>query len=155
VPEETDDLTPPSGFPKLGISARALRIVRQGMDEVVNNPRGGTAYGARIAKKKFAMGGKTGTSQVRRISMAERDKGVRKNKDRPWRERDHALFVGYAPVNAPRYAVSVVVEHGGGGSKAAAPIARDVLHELQRRDPTLNPRKVATSAATKQKKPSR
>ncbi|MCG8548073.1 MAG: penicillin-binding protein 2, partial [Alphaproteobacteria bacterium] len=84
--------------------------------------------------KKFAMGGKTGTSQVRRITLAERDRGVLKNHQRPWRERDHALFVGFAPVEAPRYVAAVVVEHGGGGSKAAAPIARDVLLEAQRRD---------------------
>jgi len=149
LPPGGDDLAPPPepDFKPLGVSARALQIVRQGMDEVVNNPRGGTAYGARIPEKAFAMGGKTGTSQVRRITMAERDRGVLKNEERPWRERDHALFVGFAPVSAPRYAVSVVVEHGGGGSKAAAPIARDVLIELQRRDPALNARKVADSAA--------
>jgi penicillin-binding protein 2 len=104
------------------------------MVDVVNNPQGGTAWGSRITDKRFAMGGKTGTSQVRRITLAERDRGVKKNEDRPWRERDHALFVGFAPVEAPRYVVSVIIEHGGGGSKAAAPIARDVLLEAQRRD---------------------
>ena len=72
--------------------------------------------------------------------------------ERPWNERDHALFVAYAPISAPRYAVSVVVEHGGGGSKTAAPIARDVLRELQRRDPALNPGKVEATAAPKTKK---
>ena len=81
------------------------------------------------------MGGKTGTAQVRRITMAERLTGVRKNEDLPWRHRDHALFVGYAPVNAPRYCCAVIVEHGGGGSAVAAPIARDLLIETQRRDP--------------------
>ena len=127
---------PPRSFKSIGLSDRARRLVIQAMDEVVNNPQGGTAYRARIAEKKRAMGGKTGTSQVRRITLAERDRGVRKNADRPWRERDHALFVGFAPVEAPRYAVAVVVEHGGGGSKAAAPVARDVLLETQRRDPS-------------------
>ena len=78
------------------------------------------------------MGGKTGTVQVRRITKAERETGVLKNEELPWEERDHALFVGYAPYDSPRYAVSVVVEHGGGGSKTAAPIARDVLRETQR-----------------------
>ena len=58
-----------------------------------------------------------------------------KNHERPWRERDHALFVAYAPVDKPRYAISVVVEHGGAGSSVAAPIARDILLEAQRRDP--------------------
>ncbi len=125
-------------FESLGLSDWARRIVMQGMNEVVNNPEGGTAFRSRIKEKNMAMGGKTGTSQVRRISLAERDRGVRKNKDRPWRERDHALFVGYAPMDAPRYVVSVIVEHGGGGSKAAAPIAKDVLLETQKRDPSAN-----------------
>jgi penicillin-binding protein 2 len=125
---------PPHEFKALGLSEMARRIVIQGMVDVVNNPQGGTAWGSRIAEKRFAMGGKTGTSQVRRITLAERDRGVKKNEDRPWRERDHALFVGFAPVDAPRYVVAVIIEHGGGGSKAAAPIARDVLLEAQRRD---------------------
>ncbi len=105
------------------------------MVAVVNSPMG-TAYRARIREKGFTMGGKTGTVQVRRISKAEREQGVRKNRDLPWQQRDHALFVGFGPVNAPRYAVSVVVEHGGGGSSTAAPIARDILAEVQRRDPS-------------------
>jgi penicillin-binding protein 2 len=125
---------PPHDFKALGLSETARRLVIQGMVDVVNNPQGGTAWGSRITDKRFAMGGKTGTSQVRRITLAERDRGVKKNEDRPWRERDHALFVGFAPVDAPRYVVSVIIEHGGGGSKAAAPIARDVLLEAQRRD---------------------
>ena len=128
---------PPRTFDKIGLNEQARRLVIEAMDQVVNNPKGGTAFRARIQEKEFAMGGKTGTSQVRRISLAERDKGVLKNKDRPWRERDHALFVGFAPVDAPRYVVSVVVEHGGGGSKAAAPIARDVLLEAQKRESTI------------------
>jgi penicillin-binding protein 2 len=85
------------------------------------------------------MGGKSGTSQVRRITQYERDHGVRKASEVPWKERDHALFVAYAPVAAPRYACAVVVEHGGqaagGGSAVAAPICRDLLVEAQRRDP--------------------
>lgn len=81
------------------------------------------------------MGGKTGTSQVRRISKAERSKGVIPNEKRPWEERDHALFISFAPVQNPRYVCCVVVEHGGGGSKNAAPIARDLLIEVMKRDP--------------------
>ena len=72
------------------------------------------------------MAGKTGTSQVRRLTAAERAAGITKNEDLPWRRRDHGLFVGFAPVHKPRYACAIVVEHGGGGSKAAAPIARDI-----------------------------
>ena len=73
------------------------------------------------------MAGKTGTVQVKRITLAQREKGITKNIDRPWAERDHALFVAYAPVKNPRYSISVVVEHGGSGSSTAAPVARDIL----------------------------
>jgi penicillin-binding protein 2 len=75
----------------------------------------------------MVLAGKTGTSQVRNISAAERAAGVVSNDDLPWNRRDHALFVGFAPYDRPRYAVSVVVEHGGGGSAVAAPIARDII----------------------------
>jgi penicillin-binding protein 2 len=82
------------------------------------------------------MGGKSGTSQVRRITNAEREHKRRGPEDRPWRERDNALFIAYAPVQAPRYACAIVIEHSGaGGSAAAAPIAHDLLIEAQTRDP--------------------
>ncbi len=125
-------------FEALGIPERHLAIVREGMDRVVNDPRG-TAHRARIDEPGWAMGGKTGTSQVRRITMAERARGVTRNEDLPWHRRDHALFVGYAPVDEPRYACAVIVDHGGGGSKAAAPIARDLLSEAQRLSPLTRP----------------
>ncbi len=110
----------------LDLSPEALAIVRQGMFEVSNHERG-TAYSSRIADPTKAMGGKTGTSQVFSISAAERASGVRAQDELPWNQRDHALFVAFAPYDAPRYAVTVVVEHGGGGSTAAAPIARDIM----------------------------
>ena len=116
----------------LGLTPAHLSLIRDAMNSVVNMP-GGTAFNSRIQKPEFRMGGKTGTAQVRRISMQERETRVLKNNELPWKERDHALFVGYAPVDTPRYAISVVVEHGGGGSKVAAPIARDVLEMVQRR----------------------
>jgi penicillin-binding protein 2 len=119
----------------VGISDRALDIVREGMNRVTNF-QGGTAYSARISDKGLEMAGKTGTAQVRRISKAERETRVLKNHERPWKERDHALFVGYAPTKNPRYAAAVIVEHGGGGSKVAAPIARDLLRATQMRDPS-------------------
>jgi len=119
----------------LGLSPVALALVQEGMYRVSNSPRG-TAYRSRIKEPGMEMAGKTGTAQVRRISKAERETRVRKNEEKPWIERDHALFVGYAPVAAPRYAVAVVVEHGGSGSKTAAPIARDVMREVQLRDPS-------------------
>ncbi|MEO1292518.1 MAG: penicillin-binding transpeptidase domain-containing protein, partial [Pseudomonadota bacterium] len=121
----------------LGIKPEHLSLVLDGMDAVVNETRG-TAHRARIAERAYAMAGKTGTAQVRRISRAEREAGVRKNEDLPWRLRDHALFVAFAPVEAPRYAVSVVIEHGGSGSKAAAPVARDILlHAFYGKEPPL------------------
>ena len=112
--------------PNLGIGGSSLRAIRAGMFAVVNSERG-TAKSARIAAPSMEMAGKTGTSQVRNISASERAGGVVANADLPWKRRDHALFVAFAPYEAPKYAVSVVVEHGGGGSAVAAPIARDML----------------------------
>lgn len=117
----------------LGISNNALDLVRRGMVAVTTQPRG-TAYAARITEKGFSMAGKTGTSQVRRITQAERDAGLIPGEDQPWEHRHHALFVGYGPIEAPRYAVSVVVEHGISGSRAAAPVARDILLEAMKRN---------------------
>jgi penicillin-binding protein 2 len=91
------------------------------MDDVVNGP-GGTARGSALRVEGVRMGGKTGTAQVRRISGSARG-----GANVPWKFRDHALFIAFAPVDNPRYAISVVVEHGIGGSRAAAPIAKDVL----------------------------
>jgi len=119
-------------FADLGLRQSSVTAVLDAMNAVVNIP-GGTAYRSRISEPGMAMGGKTGTAQVRRITKSEREQGVRKNKDLPWKFRDHALFVGYAPVESPKYAVAVVVEHGGSGSKAAAPIAKEILLETQRR----------------------
>ena len=134
-PERIDGKDDTPKFKKLAISRASLDVIRDGMNQVTNE-HGGTAYRARISEKGMEMSGKTGTAQVRRISKAERETQVLKNHERPWRERDHALFVGYAPSDDPRYAVAVVVEHGGGGSKVAAPIARDLLLATQKRDPS-------------------
>jgi penicillin-binding protein 2 len=120
--------------PPLGVSEWSLRFVREGMYQVVNGERG-TARAARLPDPEIAMAGKTGTSQVRRISRAERATGVRKNEEKAWEERDHGLFVAFAPYRAPRYAVAVVVEHGGSGSQSAAPIARDLMAKALELDP--------------------
>ena len=103
----------------------ALAAVRAGIWGVVNGARG-TARGARIEDPHMIMAGKTGTSQVRNISAAERETGVIANDKVPWNQRDHALFVCYAPYDAPQVAVSVVVEHGG-AEHQAAPMARDIV----------------------------
>lgn len=110
----------------LGLDPANLEIVRRGMWSVNNAPRG-TAYRMRSEAEGFEIAGKSGTSQVRSITMAERATGVLGDDELPWNRRDHALFVAYAPADNPRYAVSVVVEHGGSGSGVAAPIARDIL----------------------------
>ena len=117
--------------PALGVDKRHLQLVRSGLAAVTSSRRG-TAWKARIKEDGFEMAGKTGTSQVRRISALERRLGVRKNEQLPREQRDHALFVGYAPLERPRYAAAVVVEHGGSGSKAAAPLARDLLLTAQK-----------------------
>jgi penicillin-binding protein 2 len=112
--------------PPLEIEGSILRAVQDGMHEVVMGAHG-TAKSSRIVDETMVMAGKTGTSQVRNISAAERARGVVSNDQLPWERRDHALFVAFAPYDAPKYAVSVVVEHGGGGSLVAAPIARDII----------------------------
>ena len=129
-----NQVDPPEMGPSLGIDPAHLAVVKAGMYDVSNVP-GGTAFRSRIRKKGYSLAGKTGTSQVRRISKEERLTGVIKNKDKPWIERDHALFIAFGPVDAPRYAISVVVEHGSSGSGTAAPIARDIMLKTQERDP--------------------
>ncbi len=110
--------------PPLDISPTHLAEVQRGM-YAVSNHRRGTAYSQRIIEDQFRLAGKTGTSQVRNITAAERARGVTRNEDLPWERRDHGLFVNYAPYENPKIAVAVVVEHGG-GSKAATPIGRDI-----------------------------
>lgn len=117
-------------FNPVGVEEAHLKVMDDAMRAVVNSP-GGTAYGRRIPEPRFAMGGKTGTSQVRAITKRGVDQSTL-----PWEHRHHALFVGYAPVDKPRYACAVLVEHGGGGAAAAAPIARDLLQKIQQLDET-------------------
>jgi penicillin-binding protein 2 len=103
-----------------------FRLIDKALHDTVNG-RSGTAWRSRIVAEGMEMAGKTGTSQVRNITAAERARGVISNDQLPWERRDHALFVCFAPFDRPKYACSVVVEHGGGGSAAAAPVARDVM----------------------------
>lgn len=123
---------PSPSYPSIGVPLPLLATVARGMQDVVNS-EAGTAFRSRIAEPGMQMGGKTGTSQVRRIGEEERRNGVRRPDQLPWRDRDHALFVAYAPIDAPRYAMAVIVEHGGGGSAVAAPIAREILLACQKR----------------------
>ncbi len=113
-------------WPLLGIPDRDLRLVREGMWAVVNEG-GGTAGRTRLTNG-IVMAGKTGTTQVRRVSRQDRERGFRAE-SLPWEYRPHALYVGYAPYDQPKYACAVVVEHGLSGGAAAGPIARDIMME--------------------------
>lgn len=148
-----DHLEPRSHKPPkdMGVSHTAIDLAKRGMWEVINGSYG-TAWRVRLPKEMGQMAGKTGTAQVRRITKAEREAGVIKNEDLPWERRDHALFVCFAPYDAPRYAISVVIEHGGGGSAVAAPIAKQVMEACIRLDPVGKPKPVAEDgqAATPQ-----
>ena len=120
---------------KIDVSPTNLELIKEGMYAVVNKP-GGTAWRSQFDYHGQRMGGKTGTTQVRRITMKERSEGIKKESELPWRLRNHALFVGYAPHDNPKYAVAVLVEHGGGGSSVAAPLAGKILREAVMLDPT-------------------
>lgn len=112
---------------KLVKNSDHLELVLEGMRRVVNDPQG-TAYYRRITEKGFEMAGKTGTSQViskREDEMTRAEIAVNAN-------QNHAIFVGFAPIQDPKYAVSVVVEHGKSGSSAAAPVGHDILLEAQK-----------------------
>ena len=109
----------------LGIDQDHLDFIHAAMAGVVDH---GTAAGAKLPLANVQMAGKTGTAQVRRITMAERNSGgVRSNESLAWKMRDHSLFVAFAPAMAPRYAAACVIEHGGFGAQVAAPIVRDSL----------------------------
>ncbi len=118
--------TTPTQPKPLSIKVNTLSAIRKGMFDVLNE-KDGTAFKFRSTDENSLIAGKTGTSQVRKITREEREKGVIKNEDLPWKMRDHALFTCFAPYKKPKYALSVVVEHGGSGSKVAAPIARDIM----------------------------
>ncbi|GJL86113.1 MAG: peptidoglycan glycosyltransferase [Micavibrio sp.] len=139
-----DQLKVDPKWPKMDFNKWHLDLITKGMNRVVNHEKG-TAHGSKIEESHMQMGGKTGTAQVRRITMKQRAEGVL-NADLPWKSRHHALFVGYAPIHKPRYVCSVVVEHGGGGSSSAAPLARELLVEAQKRDPAATPLQVEKRA---------
>ncbi len=122
----------------LDIDPAHLALVRDGMNAVVNE-LGGTATRSAVRGRGMSMAGKTGTAQVRNISREERESGVLENEELPRHLRDHALFVGFGPVTAPKYAVSVIVEHGSSGSRAAGPRAREIMRYALTRDPAAMP----------------
>ncbi len=135
----------PTAWPEIGIAERELHAVREGMWAVVNEPDG-TAPKAKLALPGVQMAGKTGSSQVRRVSREQREHGF-KSENLPWEFRPHALFVAFAPYDAPRYALAVVVEHGNAGAAMAAPIARDIMTDVLTRDPAASPQAMPQQVA--------
>jgi penicillin-binding protein 2 len=114
------------------VSDKDLERIKKGLNAAVNEP-GGTAYGARIIEDGWQMAGKTTTAQVTRITLQQRNTRIPEQHELPWKHRHHAMFAGYAPVHDPRFALAVVIEHGGGGGKVAAPVARDLMKATLKR----------------------
>jgi len=116
-------------------SSKNINLVRDAMFASTNEIRG-TSYKSRIDDPKYQFAGKTGTSQVRRITKLDRELDL-KTFEIPYNERDHALYIAFGPYKNPRYALSIVIEHGGSGSSTAAPIAKKLFkliidrHELR------------------------
>ena len=117
-----------SGLKKLYKNKDNINFVLDAMYGATNEPMG-TSYRSRLVKPEYIFAGKTGTSQIRTITPEERKLKL-KNKDLPYKKRDHALFTAFAPYKNPRYAFSVVIEHGGSGSSGAAPIAKKVIKKV-------------------------
>jgi penicillin-binding protein 2 len=110
-----------------------INLVKDAMFSSSNEP-GGTSYRHRMENPKFTFAGKTGSSQIKRFTEAQREAEI-KQSDLNYKDRDHALFIAFAPYNDPKYAISVVVEHGGSGGKVAVPIAKKVIKKvLERHD---------------------
>jgi len=105
-----------------------IKFVLDALYGATNEPMG-TSYGSRFTKPEYVYAGKTGTSQTRTITPEEREAKL-KQKDLPYEKRDHALFTAFAPYKNPRYAVSIVIEHGGTGSSGAAPIAKKIIKRV-------------------------
>lgn len=126
--------SPTPQAPPLDIPENFLQLARDGMNAVVNEP-GGTAVRSAFDNKEWKLAGKTGTAQVYRITNEERARGLTKPEDLPWHRRDHALFVCFAPYEAPRYACAVVVEHGIGGARIAGPKAKEIMTAVMTKDP--------------------
>ena len=147
-----DLIVPEPVAPKIDIDESYLDVVRAGMDAVTNEA-GGTAWRSRLEKPEWRMAGKTGTSQVYRITAEDRARGLKKGEDLPWHRRDHALFTCFAPFDDPRYACAVLVEHGIGGSRTAGPKARDIMNAVMAKDPsslpTVDPASLAAQAAAR------
>ncbi len=137
--DRSSPLAPPAAV-ALSLNPSHVQAVRRGMIAVVNED-GGTGARAQGEDGDYLLAGKTGTSQVSSLS---RDSA---QADLPWDKRDHALFVAYAPVSAPRYAIATVIEHGGGGGAIAAPATREIMDLVLARDPLAKPVAAAGTSA--------
>jgi len=121
-------------------NSKNIKLVLEAMFASTNEPRG-TSYKSRIEDPKYQFAGKTGTSQVKRITEKDRELDL-STSEIPYNERDHALYIAFGPYKNPRYALSIVIEHGGSGSSTAAPIAKKLFklivdrHELREQTKT-------------------
>ena len=127
---------PNPGLKKLYRNQENIKFVLDALYGATNEPMG-TSYGSRLTKPEYIYAGKTGTSQIRTITAEERKLKL-KNKDLPYEKRDHALFIAFAPYDNPRYAISVLIEHGGAGSTGAAPIGKKMIKKVLDRDKLRN-----------------
>lgn len=152
-----DTVTKQPTFAQIDIDQGYFDVVRAGMNAVTNE--GGTAARSRLENPEWQLAGKTGTSQVYRITAEERAKGLTKPEQLPWERRDHALFICFAPYESPRYACSVVIEHGIGGARAAGPKAREIMRAVMQKDPAripaIGPAAIAARGSTDAREPGR
>ena len=135
---------------RLEVQDKSLQLIQAGMNAVTNEP-GGTAFPWRISEPGFEMAGKTGTAQVHHISKEERESGGRSTTGfemkLPWKLREHALFVAYAPVSLPRYAASIILEHGSTAAHPHVQMVRDILLFAQKRQTAMLPTAYPSNAA--------
>ena len=115
-------------FKQLYRNQENVKFVLDALFGATNEPMG-TSYRSRHVKSEYVFAGKTGTSQTRSITAEERKLKI-KQKDLPYKRRDHALFIAFAPYKNPQYAISIVIEHGGAGSSGAAPIAKKIIKKV-------------------------
>ena len=116
------------GLEKLYRNKENIKFVLDAIYGATNEPAG-TSYRSRHTKKEYMYAGKTGTSQIRTITEEEREHKL-KNEDLPYEKSDHALFIAFAPYKNPRYAISIIIEHGGSGSSGAAPICKKIIKKV-------------------------
>ena len=125
VVDDNNKVAPVDKFTPLYVNSKNIKIVQDAMYASTNEVRG-TSYKSRINDPKYQFAGKTGTAQVKKITERDRELDL-KTFEIPYDERDHALYIAYGPYKNPRYALSVIVEHGGSGSATAAPMAKKLF----------------------------